>query len=318
MRFGVIAICSLAATSAAGEFALEFPLDCTLDETCFIQQFVDHDPTTRTKDFACGTLTYDGHKGTDFALNSLVEQAAGINVLAAAAGTVMGVRNDMDDILQTTPDAPDVADRECGNGVVIKHVDGYETQYCHMAKGSITVTSGQAVQAGDVLGKVGLSGQTQFPHLHVSLRKDGEVLDPFDTDGASTCDDTHPSLWSDKIATPAGGIINVGIAEGIPDFDAVKDGNADTGVTRNGAAFVAWAHLFGTRQGDILSIRMVGPNGEVFAHEETIERTQARAFRASGRRTPAAGWPNGSYILTVIQTRNTQVLDTITRSFEIN
>ena len=62
MRFSLIAICSLAATSAAGEFVLEFPLDCTLDETCFIQQFVDNDPSAIAPDFACGSLTYDGHK----------------------------------------------------------------------------------------------------------------------------------------------------------------------------------------------------------------------------------------------------------------
>jgi len=69
MRFSLTAICSLAATSASGEFVLEFPLDCTLDETCFIQQFVDNDPSAIATDFACGSLTYDGHKGTDFALN---------------------------------------------------------------------------------------------------------------------------------------------------------------------------------------------------------------------------------------------------------
>ena len=89
-------------------------------------------------------------------------------------------------------------------------------------------------------------------------------------------------------------------------------------VDSRGSAFVGWAHLFGTRKGDLLLIRMMGPKGEVFAHEETIERTQARAFRASGKRTPAAGWPIGRYTLTVTQTRNGDVLDTITQSFEIN
>lgn len=318
MRAALIVITSLVATSAAGEFTLDFPLACTLNDTCFIQQFTDHDPSSEARDFACGSLTYDGHKGTDFALNTLADQASGVNVLAAATGTVMGVRDDMDDILQIGPDAPDVSDRECGNGVVLKHEDGYETQYCHMAKGSITVASGQTVQAGDILGKVGLSGQTQFPHLHVSVRKDGAVLDPFDTDGATTCDDTHPSLWNDPIATPAGGIVNVGISESIPQFDAVKDGAADTGVAANGTAFVAWAHLFGTRTGDQVSIKMVGPNGEVFAHVETLDRTQARAFRAFGKRTPPAGWPFGRYTLTVTQSRNGATLDTISKSYDIN
>lgn len=55
---------------------------------------MDHDPSDAAHDFACGSLTYDTHKGTDFALPTLAAQAAGVNVLAAAAGTVVGVRND--------------------------------------------------------------------------------------------------------------------------------------------------------------------------------------------------------------------------------
>jgi len=169
-------ISSLAATQAAGDFALQMPVDCTLGDTCYIQQFLDHDPSRGTQDFMCGDLTYDGHKGTDFALASRADQAAGVNVLAAADGTVMGVRNDMKDVLQTGPDAPDVSDRECGNGIVIRHDGGYETQYCHLAQGSVTVMAGQQISAGDIIGQIGLSGQTQFPHLHLSLRKNGSLM----------------------------------------------------------------------------------------------------------------------------------------------
>ena len=47
---------------------LALPVDCTLGETCYIQQYFDHDPSTVWGDFTCGTLAYDGHDGTDFAL----------------------------------------------------------------------------------------------------------------------------------------------------------------------------------------------------------------------------------------------------------
>jgi murein DD-endopeptidase MepM/ murein hydrolase activator NlpD len=63
-----------------------------------------------------------------------------------------GIRNDMADVMQGTPGAPDVTDRDCGNGVVISHDDGWETQYCHMKKGSISVQDAQCVAMGQILG----------------------------------------------------------------------------------------------------------------------------------------------------------------------
>ena len=319
MRLALSLISSLAATSAAGDFSLTFPIDCTLDDICFIQQFVDHDPTAGVHDFTCGALSYDGHKGTDFALPSRAAQRAGVNVLAAAAGKVLGVRNDMQDILQTSPDAPDVSDRECGNGLVIAHENGFETQYCHMKRGSITVKAGQSVAANTVLGQVGLSGQTQFPHLHLSVRKDGQTVDPFDTDGAQTCPNTQtPTLWDTTLPAPAGGIVNIGISQTVPTFDAIKQGVADTGARADGSGLVGWVHLFGTRGGDIVSFTMTGPDGITFSSTDTLPRNQARAFRASGRRTPATGWTKGAYTLDISLTRADQQIDHETRHFTLD
>lgn len=319
MRAALTLITSLAATSAAGDFSLAFPLDCTLGDTCFIQQFVDQDPSPAARDFTCGSLTYDGHKGTDIALVDLADQAKGVNVLAAASGKVVGTRDEMPDILQITPDAPDVSDRECGNGVVLQHEDGFETQYCHMARGSIGVQEGKMVQAGDVLGLVGLSGQTQFPHLHITVRKDGQTRDPFDTNGTLACPDIdQPTLWETPLPAPAGGIVTTGTAEGVPTFDAIKAGTADIDVTANGAALVGWVHLFGTQAGDSLTTKIIGPSGEVFTHTETLDRTQARAFRAGGRKTPRGGWPIGLYQLEFVLKRGDKIIDTAAQAFEIN
>ncbi len=317
MRAAVL-ITSLAATPAAGDFSLVQPVDCVLDHDCYIQQYMDHDPTGDAHDFACGSLTYDTHKGTDFALPTLAAQAAGVNVLAAAAGTVVGVRNGMVDALQVGPDAPDVTDRFCGNGLVIRHADGYETQYCHMSQGSVVVTAGQTVAAGDVLGKIGLSGQTQFPHLHLSVRRFGKPVDPFNADGVQTCPDpTQPSLWADDIATPAGGIVDIGLSDNVPTFDAVKAGTAGVEITKHSPALVGWSHIFGTRIGDQITTRFTRPDGSQFDHTDDITRTQARIFRAFGKRTPAGGWPVGHYELLVIHTRASAELDRATLTFEI-
>ena len=319
MRTALTLITSLAATSAAGDFSLTFPLDCTLGDTCFIQQFVDNDPTAGISDFTCGDLTYDGHKGTDIAILSLADQAAGVGVLAAASGTVVGARDGMADILQIGPDAPDITGRECGNGVVIRHEDGLETLYCHMELGSISVELGQTVNVGTPLGLVGLSGQTQFPHLELSLRKDGQTIDPFNTDGQAACPDpTTPSLWAVPLATPMGGIVNIGLADAVPAFDDIKAGTANTGAKSDSPAMVAWVHLFGPRDGDTLQMTMTGPDGVVFENTQTLSRDQARAFRAFGRRTPAQGWPAGRYELSVVHTRDDAVLDRAVQTFQVD
>jgi hypothetical protein len=318
MRAALLII-SLAATPAAGDISLAFPLDCTLGETCYIQQYMDHDPSSGDYDFACGSLTYDTHSGTDFALPSLADQAAGVNVLAAAEGTVVGVRNDMLDIMQIGSDAPDITNRECGNGVVIRHAEGYETQYCHMTKGSVGVSAGQAVATGTVLGRIGLSGQTQFPHLHLSVRLNGQDIDPFNSDGVQTCPDpARPTLWNTEIATPAGGILTIGMSDGVPKFDDIKAGSADTGVAADGPAMVGWGYLFGVRIGDTVTTRITRPDGTVFDRSEALTCTQASIMRAFGKRTPQGGWAQGTYRLDVIHQRGDAILDHAIAAYMIN
>lgn len=306
-------------TFAFAQPQLAQPLDCTLGQTCFIQQFADQDRGPDAIDFRCGPQTYDGHSGTDFALPDLAAQAAGVAVLAAAPGVVTGIRDSLPDILQGQPDAPDITGVECGNGLVIDHGDGWETQYCHMALGSVVVRPGQRVETGTLLGHVGLSGDSQFPHLHLAVRHNGLDIDPFDpNDDASCRPDPAQSLWSDPPPTPAGGIIALGFADAVPEFDAIKAGTADIPLRTTSAAMVVWGHIFGARAGDQITLKIEGPNGEITHEVETLTRTQARLFRAAGRRTPPAGWPAGDYIGTVVHTREGAVLDQKQHSFTLS
>jgi lysostaphin len=57
-----------------------------------------------------------------------------------------------------------------GNLVIINHTGGLQSRYAHLDK--INVTTGQQVEAGDVLGTVGTSGKPNFqqPHLHFEVR----------------------------------------------------------------------------------------------------------------------------------------------------
>src|SRR5690606_24678759 len=118
----------------------------------------------------------------------------------------------------------------CGNGMVIGHGNGWETQYCHLAKGSLAVKPGDAVKAGERIGRVGLSGMTEFPHLHFTIRKDGRTVDPF-MPGPPTksCDSRgYSSLWEDdarkSLAYQAGHVLNKGFAPGPVTMEAIESG----------------------------------------------------------------------------------------------
>ncbi len=317
--FWATLLTSLAATSAAGDIPLALPIDCTLGDTCHIQQTVDHDPTSGASDFACGLLTYDGHKGTDFALPSLAAQAAGVNVVAAAPGTVRGIRDGMTDILQISPNAPDVTEKECANGVVVSHGNGWETQYCHLANGSIAVETGDTVAIDTVLGRVGLSGQTQFPHLHLSVRHNGNIVDPFDPDGAITCDaPSDNTLWSDAIDAPAGGIITAGFAPTIPEYADVKAGTANAETLRPSDNLVVWGYIFGGQIGDEITLTINGPDGEVIDQTVVLDRNQSQLFRATGRKSPRSGWPAGAYTGSIAFIRGDEILDTTTAAVTLH
>lgn len=65
-----------------------------------------------------------------------------------------------------------------GNMVLINHGDGYKTRYAHMIKGSITVSVGDYVEAGQTIGKVGSTGNSTGPHLHFEVIVNGETQNP--------------------------------------------------------------------------------------------------------------------------------------------
>ena len=95
------------------------------------------------------------HKGLD------VAAAQGTPVRAVAAGTVRfaGWSN-----------------QGYGNMVVIDH-GSYQTLYAHLSAAP-SVSAGQSVAAGAVIGSMGNTGFSTGPHLHFELRLGREVVDP--------------------------------------------------------------------------------------------------------------------------------------------
>lgn len=98
------------------------------------------------------------HDGIDIAA------VQGTTVLSASSGTVSSVTDDP--LMGTT--------------VTIRHDGGYETTYANL-QARPNVEAGETVSAGQIIGAVGRTAaaeSAQGPHLHFSVTKDGEPVDP--------------------------------------------------------------------------------------------------------------------------------------------
>jgi hypothetical protein len=62
-----------------------------------------------------------------------------------------------------------------GNHVVIRAGETYAL-YAHLAPGSVGVSSGQVVRTGELIGRVGHTGNSTAPHLHLQLMDSGDPL----------------------------------------------------------------------------------------------------------------------------------------------
>ena len=140
-------------------------------------------------DWACGAFTYAGHSGNDFGAGSWSGMTEGRDITAAAAGLVTYVHDGEYDLC-----AGDCPYGGFGNQVWIRHADGKETIYAHMTKWSITVSEGDFVPCGQVIGLMGSSGHSTGPHLHFGvLSTAGTWHDPF----WGSCS-APPSYWVDQ------------------------------------------------------------------------------------------------------------------------
>ena len=281
---------------------LELPIDCKPGDNCFIQNYFDREPGIAVRDYTCGFLSYNGHKGTDFRI-SWADMHNGAAVKAAASGRVKAIRNNMQDINVRKIGFDAIKGKEAGNGVVIEHKNGWETQYSHLKKGSIRVKPGDKVKAGQVLGLVGLSGKTEFPHLDMQVRFKGKALCPFAglTDSAG-CGIKKKSLWDPNVLktltyVPTG-VIAKGFSSVVPDMEsALKGEYISKSFSKHSPAIVFWVVVFGVQKGDEESLKIVDPDGRVFAeYRGIIEKTQAQRFRFVGKKLKGRVLVKGKYI----------------------
>ncbi|MBX3191769.1 MAG: M23 family metallopeptidase [Labilithrix sp.] len=129
---------------------------------------------TQVRDFRGGTLTYDSHNGTDFAV------PVGTVVVAAAPGKVLRISSEFN---------------RGGLKVFIDHGRGLVTTSNHLARALVRV--GDVVARGEPIALSGYSGidalvafPWSVPHVHFNVWLDGRYEDPFAASGET-------SLWID-------------------------------------------------------------------------------------------------------------------------
>ena len=307
MRMARVALTAVGAAALLGAHprppqpppVLGWPLQCRLGVDCFVQNYLDADPGLGVRDYHGGQRSYDGHNGVDIRLPSLVEQRAGVAVRAVARGRVLRVRDGVPDLDVDRRGKAAVAGEECGNGLVIDHGGGWETQYCHLARGSIAVRPGRTVRAGATIGRVGLSGDTQFPHVHLTVRHDGRVVDPFAFAAPPGSRGGGIALWRDRRPYQSGEVLLTGFATRVVDGAAAQEAGADQRPRpdRDAPALVAFAQAIGLERGDVQRILVTGPDSRTVVEggQPPLDHDKAVTILSVGRKMPAGGWPAGVY-----------------------
>ncbi len=107
------------------------------------------------KDLNAVVGSYSGHTGID------IGHTPGADIYASREGVVTEV---------------EFGKRGYGYYLVISHGEGYSTLYAHCSE--ILVTTGQKVEAGDIIAKIGSTGNSTGSHLHFELHYNGGIIDP--------------------------------------------------------------------------------------------------------------------------------------------
>lgn len=290
----------LAMQARAASPNLGLPIRCTLGHDCFIQNYFDHDPGPSSFDYTCGKLTYDGHHGTDFRLRDLAAIKKEIEVVASASGVVVAVRDGEPDLSIKFRSNASLKAKEAGNGVRIDHGYGWTTQYSHLLSGSVRVRVGQQVNTGDVLGMVGLSGKTEFPHVDFTVRKNGNPVDPFNPDSVP-CGSATSSLWASDALTSlryqATGLLNSNFSTTLP-TQKIAEAGGDDGKTiiADAECIFFWVQFFGLRKGDRITLELYGADRQCISRTEmNVPADKAVWFAFSGKRRKGILWPKGTY-----------------------
>lgn len=306
-----------AATVCAQNVEFGLPVSCEIGRTCFVQQGPDMVPGPGERDPLCGAATYDGHDGWDIRVRWMPE--IGEPVVAARDGFVVRRRDGVvDRLILSEADRAAVQGRECGNGIVIDHGEGWESQYCHLQNGSLSVAIGDRVAKGDRIGAIGASGLAQFPHVHFSVRQGNRAIDPLTGVGLDeeilVCDDLGASLLTASARTSLAAlptsIIAVGLSAVVPSNDhLMQDGPPPVPAPGRGP-LIAWAWTINVEQGWRVHLKIADADGMTIADylSDPLPRRKADHLVYAGRRSVNVG---GEYRLEIEILDGDDIVDSV-------
>jgi len=231
----------------------------------YIGAYVDEDTTSPgIKDWNCGTVTYDGHRGTDITSSPYPFYSMDnnqLNVVAAAPGTIV---NKVDGNF----DKNCAINSSTANYIIVQHADNSVALYWHMKKNSLTTkTIGQSVAAGEFLGQVGSSGDASGPHLHFEVWSGttaNTLKDPF----SGPCNIFNASsLWTSQKSYREPAILRTQvntIAPVFPACPATETPNEDTCFTA-GANARFYIFIRNETNGMTANMSILNPGGSTFS-----------------------------------------------------
>ena len=291
-----VVIALLAIPAKANAIELLFPVACHLMTDCWITDHVDLDQgLSRSEDYMCGDKASDNNKSTHISLANRKAASNIFPVMASANGTVIKAQN---------------VGGFCGEHVVIQHDDHWETSYCHLKEASVKIRKGQTVARGDVIGEIGLSGLTEWPHLSFAVTRNGMVFDPFS--GRSTLEGCHTKsqpLWEGGFNPPyepahvtdigftVGRVAERDIALGnMPDIDRIDVKTPQLSV---------WAMLMNIKRNDQITMILENPDEKVINKIQISVEDDKNIFPIYFvTRRKDFLWPSGYYKGSVTITRD--------------
>lgn len=319
----------LQATASASdtppEFSLLWPVDCALGDTCWIARYPDKYTDKTATDYTCGFRTQEGHDGTDIAVSDLSALDTSIAVRAAADGVVWRVRDGVKDQILKPGDEDTVSKIGCGNVVIMQHPGGWQTNYCHLKNGSILVEPGQPITKGKRIGAVGVSGLTEFPHLHFMVRRkiDGTMVsvDPFDgqplTETCHTEKNDDGGLWDTPVAYQKTALMPPLVTERRAERTEIWQLQPSS-LSANARVLYFQTRGFHVKEGDVWTLQLTAPDGTLFRNrKETQSRSRQRITIALGIPRPSGGFATGVWRATTSLERGNQEIDVQSTSFSL-
>lgn len=249
--------------------ALKLPVSCQLEESCWLVNYPDVQKEEGYQDYKGGKNTYEGNKGTYFAVKTFIDIKNGTPAHAADDGKVIFVRNNIEDNYPLGDKDTEKEPPFCGNAVVIEHNHGWKTAYCHLKKGSISVKQGDFTTAGAQIGQIGLSGQTEFPHLYFTVLKGENYFDPFSglqLNGKENKNKYKP-LWGinarDNLKYRDVILTNIGVSAEDPSLYSVKQGSyKNIELLYDEPEIFIWVYGFHFKKKDIIKLTLYNPDQE--------------------------------------------------------